>query len=174
MTGQAIAAQESTVRRGRRLGRKAWTALAALVLLPLAGLWVMVATDPDENIVLSRNQVVASAGGARAWRGTFWNHSDSLYTDLDAVILFLDAEGRPVGQARGAARRLDPGEVFHLEAPLPREAARIQMYQLRWTTGGTSVVLGPWRAWPFGYVQDSECGEIGLKIGACTPAREQQ
>lgn len=157
-----------------RLPRRkaAWAAAALLVALPFLAMWVAVATSDDENIVLSRNEVVRSAAGTRTWHGTYWNHSDSLYTALDVVILFVDRDGKPVGQARGAAARLDPGETFHLAAPLPAGAERIQMYQLRWTTGDVSVVLGPWRPWPFGYVQDRECGDLRLRIGSCTPARE--
>lgn len=161
-------------KRRRRRRRWAWAGVAALLLLPLAALWVMMATQDDENIVLSRNEVVSGASGERVWRGTYWNHSDSLYTDLDVVLLFVDGEGMPVGQVRGGADRLDPGEVFHLEAPLPAGATRIQMHQLRWTTYGTRAVLGPWRPWAFGYVQDEGCGDLRLSIGSCTPMRERE
>lgn len=90
------------------------------------------------------------------------------------MVLFLDPEGKPVGQARGGADRLDPGETFHLQAPLPEDAARMQVYQLRWTgPGGGSLTLGPYRSWPFGYVTDSECGDLRLAIGSCTPQRER-
>ena len=134
----------------------------------------LAATDPGENIALSRNEVERSASGQRTWMGTFWNHSDSLYTELDAVILFIDKDGKPVGQASGSADRLNPGEIFHLSAPLPAEAERVQIYQLRWTSdSGHRAVLGPYRPWPFGYVMDSECGAIRLKIGSCTPQRER-
>lgn len=145
--------------RRRRLWKWApWGIAAGLIVLPLLALFVMAATDHGDNIPLSRNEVVQSPSGERAWRGTFWNNTDSLYTDLDAVILFLDAEGKPVGQARGGAARLNPGQVFHLQAKLPPQAARMQMYQLRWTTGWRNVskVLGPYRPWEFGYVQASE------------------
>lgn len=158
--------------RGRR--RKwIWAAAALLMLPPLLVLWVIAATNPDENIVLSRSEIVRTASGERIWLGAFWNHSDSLYTDLDAVILFLDADNKPVGQARGGAARLDPGETFPLRARLPAAAARIQMYQLRWSSGGAHAVLGPWRPWEFGYVQESQCGDLGLRIGACTPQRKR-
>jgi hypothetical protein len=40
----------------------------------------MAATDRTENIALSRNEVVRTPSGERTWRGTFWNHSDSLRT----------------------------------------------------------------------------------------------
>ena len=157
----------------RRWRKWAWGAAAALILSPLAVLYVLAATDPDENIVLSRNQVIHQPSGTRLWRGTYWNHSDSLYTGLDVVLLFLDKDGKPVGQAQGEAARLDPGEGFHLQAPLPPEAVQIRMYRLRWTSYGNSVELGPFPPWPFGYVQHAECSEMGIRIGACTPAREQ-
>jgi hypothetical protein len=156
----------------RRWPKWAWAAAAAVILLPLAVLYVLAATSPDENIVLSRNEVVQQPSGERLWRGTYWNHSDSLYTDLDVVLLFIDKDGKPVGQVEGEAARLDPGEVFHLEARLPPAAQQVRMYQLRWTSYGNSVVLGPFPPWPFGYVQHAECSATGLRIGACTPARE--
>jgi hypothetical protein len=162
------------LRRWRRRAIATWAGLAALITVSLAAMFVMAATDPTENIALSRNQVERSSSGERIWRGTFWNHSDSLYTDVDAVVLFLDKDGKPVGQARGAADRLDPGETFHVEAPLPEEAERMQIYQMRWTSGSRHrAVLGPYRSWPFGYVMDAECGELRLKIGSCTPQRER-
>ena len=38
------------------------------------------------------------------------------------------------GTARGGADRVDPGDTFHLQAPLPADAMRMQIYQLRWTS----------------------------------------
>lgn len=161
------------LRRWRRRAIATWVVLGALLVLSFLAMFVMAATDDTDNIALSRNEATRTPAGARIWRGTFWNHTDSLYTDLDAVVLFLDKEGKPVGEARGAARRLDPGETFHLAAPLPEEAVRMQVYQLRWAReGGPLAALGPYRPWPFGYVTDSECGDLRLKIGSCTPQRE--
>ncbi len=166
--------EHEQLRRWRRLAIATWAGMATLAVAAFAAMFVMAATDPTENIALSRNEVVGAPSGERTWRGTFWNHSDSLYTDLDAVVLFLDADGKPVGQARAEADRLDPGETVHAEAPLPAEAARMQIYQLRWTREGTHrAVLGPYHAWPFGYVMDTECGALRLTIGSCTPQRER-
>jgi hypothetical protein len=166
--------EKDMVRRWRRRAIGTWIGLAALLVIAFTGLFVMAATDPTDNIALSRNDVVRTPAGARVWRGTFWNHSDSLYTDLDTVVLFLDKDGRPVGHARGGADRLDPGETFHLEAPLPAAAARMQIYRMGWTTNGSaSAVLGPYQPWPFGYVMDKECGDLRLKIGSCTEQRER-
>ncbi len=160
---------------GKRLRPKRrrwlWAAAAAALLAPFAAIFVLAATSPDENIALGRNRIVQAPTGERIWLGTFWNHSDSLYTRLDAVVLFLDQEGKPVGQARGGADRLDPGEVFDIRARLPREAVRMQVYQLRWTSGGHSEVLGPFQPWDFGYVNDAGCDDLRLAIGSCTPMR---
>lgn len=162
------------LRRWRRRAIATWVGMGAIGVVALAAMYVMAATDPTENIALSRNQVVNSTPGERSWQGTFWNHSDSLYTELDTVVLFLDQDGKPVGEARGGADRLDPGETFHLQAPLPAEAVRMQIYQMRWTSdGGHRAVLGPYRSQPFGYVMDTECGALRLKIGSCTPQRER-
>lgn len=158
----------------RRRAILTWTALGALAALALAALFVMAATDPGDNIALARNEVVQLPNGGREWHGTFWNHTDSLYTDLDTVVLFLDAQGRPVAQVDGGAKRLDPGEVFHLKTRLPDNAERMQVYRMAWTTGGgdAGAVLGPFRPWEFGYVTDAACDEVRLAIGSCTPQRE--
>jgi hypothetical protein len=161
------------LRRWRRRAISTWTVMAALVVVSFMVMFVMAATDPTENIALSRNEVVTTPSGERIWRGTLWNHSDSLYTDLDTVVLFLDKDGKPVGQARGGADRLDPGETFQLQVPLPAEAVRMQIYQMRWTSYGHRAVLGPYGSWPFGYVMDSECDELRLKIGSCVPQRDR-
>ncbi|MES2753987.1 MAG: FxLYD domain-containing protein [Pseudomonadota bacterium] len=161
------------VKRWKRRAIVTWVLGALLIFLAFAAAFVMAATDDTDNIALSRNQVVRAADGTRTWRGTFWNHSDSLYEQLDAVILFLDRDGKPVGQARGGADRLDPGEVFHLAAPLPASATRMQVYQLRWSReGGPRGALGPYRSWPFGYVMDTQCGEVRTKLGSCEEQRE--
>lgn len=165
---------EAELRQWRRRAKSTWAGLAAVLVLAFAAMFVMAAMDDTDNIALSQNDAVRTASGERVWRGTFWNHTDSLYTKLDAVILFLDRDGKPVGQARGAADRLDPGETFHLQAPLPEKAVRMQVYQLRWTSGGGGgLALGPYQSWPFGYVMDSECSDLRLKIGSCEPQRER-
>jgi hypothetical protein len=165
--------ENEQLRRWRRRAISTWGVMAALVVVSFMVMFVMAATDPTENIALSRNEVVRTPSGEHIWRGTFWNHSDSLYTDLDTVVLFLDKDAKPVGQARGGADRLDPGETFHLQVPLPAEAVRMQIYQMRWTSYGHRALLGPYRSWPFGYVMDSECDELRLKIGSCVPQRDR-
>lgn len=164
---------EVALRRWKRRCLATWIVLGALLVTALGTAYVVAATDPTENIALSRNEVVEMDGKERLWKGTFWNHSDSLYTGLDAVILFLDRQGLPVGQAEGAADRLDPGETFHIEATLPAAASHMRIYRLRWTSGGHRADLGPYRPWPFGHVMDSECGDLRFAIGACTPQRER-
>lgn len=165
---------DGTTRRWRRLAIGTWAILALLLLLAFATIFVLAATDDTDNIALSRNDVVAAPGGQRMWKGTFWNHSDSLYEKLDAIVLFVDRDGAPVGQARGGAARLDPGEVFHLSAPLPPTAAAMRVYRLRWSREhGPLADLGPYRVWPFGYVMDRQCGDTRLALGSCSEQREQ-
>jgi hypothetical protein len=140
-------------------------AIAALIAAP-AWLWFSIASSPDDEIVLSQNQVIPQEGG-RVWRGAWWNHTDRPYSDVEVVVLFLDKEGRPVGQVNGGPSSLDPGEAIHMEARLPPGAVNIRMYQLRWGSADQKVVLGPFQPWAFGYVQ-AECSEAGAKSGACT------
>jgi hypothetical protein len=73
--------------RWRRRAIATWASIAALVVIAFIVMFVMAATDPTENIALSRNEVLQTPSGERTWRGTFWNHSDSLYTDCDALRL---------------------------------------------------------------------------------------
>lgn len=163
---------DEQARRWRRRAIASWIIGAGLLLTAFAAIFVLAATDPGDNIALGGNRIVRTADGGRAWHGVFWNHSDSVYTDLDAIVLFLDRDGRPVGQARGGARRLDPGQVFSVYARLPRGTARLQLYRMRWTTGGGSADLGPFRPWPFGYVTDAGCDATRLWLGSCTPMRK--
>lgn len=168
------ATDNPALRNWRRLAIATWIGIGLILALAVMGTFAAAALADDENIPLVRNEVVRAPSGERVWQGRFWNHTDSLYTRLDAVILFLDEDGKPVGQARGAAVRLDPGEYFDFSALLPPEAARMQMYQLRWTgPGGGRVTLGPYRPWEFGYEQaPSACGELRLSLGSCYPMRE--
>lgn len=170
-----IAQDTSAAFKWKRRAIVTWITLGGLLLLALAAMFVMAATDPTDNIALSRNQVERAADGSRIWRGTFWNHSDSLYEDLDTVVLFLDARGHPVAQAQGGADRLDPGEVYHLSTALPESAERMQVYRMAWTTnGGAGTVLGPYRPWDFGYVTDEACDTLRLTVGSCTPQRARE
>lgn len=101
----------------------------------------------------SRNQVVRAASGERAWRGAFTNRTDRPYRDVAVEIRFLDPEGRPVGRASGRAERLEPGARLDLHAPLPPEAAGVQVWTLRWRAGEACVELGPYAQWSFGHLQ---------------------
>lgn len=138
-------------RRRFRLG--VFAGAGALIVLPLLALLVLVATDDGENIVLTRNDVVKAASGERVWLGTMKNHTDSEYRDVAVTIRFLDRFGRPVGEVGGQAARMVPGTSFDLKAPLPAQAADLQVHSLHWRTGEARRFLGPYRPWAFGYVQ---------------------
>lgn len=141
--------------RSHKLIIPTWTVLATLIVLPLFIMFVMAATDGDENIVLSRNDVITDASGNRTWHGTMMNRTDSQYREIAVTIRFLDPKGQTVGEASGSADILAPGENLNLQASLPSEAERIQVYSLQWRTGSRNVgrLLGPWRPWSFGYLQ---------------------
>ena len=140
---------------GRRLSIPVWAILAAIVLPALLAAWVMLATEDDSNIALSRNEVVTDPTGARSWYGTMTNRTDSQYREVAVVIRFLDSQGKPVAEVRGTAGRMEPGDDLKLQAALPAEAAQVQIYSLQWRTGRANVgrLLGPWAPWQFGYLQ---------------------
>ena len=161
--------------RWRRRAIATWAAIAALVVIAFIVMFVMAATDPTENPSRSAatkcyRRLRASAPGA-ARSGT--TRTASTRTSI-RWFCSSTRTASPVAQARGGADRLDPGETFQLQATLPAEAVRMQIYQMRWTTNGRHrAVLGPYRSWPFGYVMDSECDALRLKIGSCVPQRER-
>ena len=96
--------------RDRQWVIPAWSGITAIIMLPLLVLFVMAATDDDENIVLARNDVVTDASDARVWFGAMMNRTDSPYREIAVTVRFLDRDDRPVGEVRGRADRLEPGE----------------------------------------------------------------
>jgi len=48
------------------------------------------ALSDDENVVLSRNDVVTDTSGTRTWHGTMMNRTDSPYREVAVTIRFLD------------------------------------------------------------------------------------
>ena len=131
----------------------AWAGITSLIILPMLVLFVMAATDDDENIVLARNDVVTDASDARIWHGAMMNRTDSTYREIAVTVHFLDRDDQQVGEASGRADRLEPGETLQLQAPLPSQSESIQIYSLQWRTGNVGRLLGPWAPWQFGYLQ---------------------
>lgn len=132
---------------------RGFTFIAGIIVLPLLILFIVAATDDGENIVLTRNEVIESPSGALRWHATMTNRTDSVYRDIDVRFHFLDRDERPLGQASGSAARLEPGEQFAINAPLPDGAERIQVYSLEWKTADVARRLGPYAPWPLGYIQ---------------------
>ncbi len=161
-----ISSLESATRcLNRRLMVPVKWILTAAAVVPLAALYVIAATDDDENVALARNEVMDDGAGGRVWHGAMVNTanpvSPGVFREVAVTIRFLDGNGQPVGETRGRADQLEPGQAITLEAPLPPEAASIQMYSLQWRTGQRRVVgrlLGPWPSWPFGYLQYDPSG----------------
>ena len=88
----------------------------------------------------------------RKWRPAFITPSDGPYADVSVVMLILDRDGVPVGQARGRADRLGPGEGLDLETPLPAGGVAARVYELCWRADGERRTLGPHKQWQFGAV----------------------
>lgn len=125
----------------------------AVLLMAIATIVVLAASQRDEEVVLSRNEATQDPSGARIWQGAMLNRTDRPYQDVSVAILFRDRDGAPVAWTGGRVDRLEPGESLDLQAPLPAGAADMQMYSLRWRNAGHSAELGPYKPWPFGYVQ---------------------
>ena len=151
----AMAAANLGSRRWRRWAIAGWAIAALLVVLPLLAIFLMAVGAADENVVLTRNDVVQEGPRARSWRGAMTNVTDNVFRDVSVQILFVDRNGHAVGSTRGRAARLDPGEGLNLEARLPAQATGMQVYSLRMLIGpqgDEGAVMGPYARWPFGYV----------------------
>lgn len=131
--------------------------ILGLILVPMAVLWAILATDDGSNIALVRNDVTQNSSGIRTWQGEMGNTTDSQYREIAVEIRFLDGNDQQVGEVSGGADVLEPGKSFKLQAPLPAQAQAVQVYSLTWVTGRndkkTDPPLGPWAPWPFGHVQ---------------------
>ena len=137
-----------------------WWVVAALILVPLFAFFIVAGPmNHDENVALSRNEVVEDSSGGRTWHGRMANATNPIsagvFRDVAVTIRFLDGNGQPVGEISGRADQLETGEGIDLEAPLAPEAETMQVYSLQWRTGQPTwgVWLGPWPSWEFGYLQ---------------------
>ena len=105
-------------------------------------------------------QKLAEGAGAgnRTWYGAFQNASGSEDREVAVTIRFLDNNNGPVGEVRGQVERLAPGESLPLQGPLPKTAARMQVYSVQRRTGPDNLgrLLGPYRPWEFGVLQNPE------------------
>ena len=149
----------------------AWTILIALLLVPVAAFLIgrmaisLATNDAEEDIPLSRNEVVADGTGNRIWYGAFQNASGSEDREVAVTIRFLDNNNVPVGEVRGQVERLSPGESLPLQGPLPKTAARMQVYSVQRRTGPDNLgrLLGPYRPWEFGVLQNPEKHDFGKR-----------
>jgi len=131
---------------------KVWKILAALVILPILVLWFRVVHQDDEILALVRNEVVVDAAGQRTWTGSFANTHERPLRDVGVTVDFLDGQDRVVGKAQAEAGELLFGGRLELQAPLPRDAARLRVYSVQWRMDGRGVLMGPFREpWEFGY-----------------------
>jgi hypothetical protein len=132
--------------------------LAAIIALPVFFLYLRIASNPDDNVALTRNEVVENGADGRTWFGRFDGSSEDPYREVAVTIRFLDGNGQPVGEVSAQDNLLEAGEGLDLQAALPPEAVMMQMYSLQWRGGqeGERVsgeLLGPYFPWEFGYLQ---------------------
>jgi hypothetical protein len=132
---------------------KVWKILAALVILPILVLWFSVVHQDDEILALIRNEVVTDAAGQRTWTGSFLNTNERPLRDVGVTVDFLDSQNRTVGKAEAEAAELTFRSRLELQAPLPRDAARLRIDSVQWRMEGRGVLMGPFREpWEFGYL----------------------
>ena len=139
----------------------AWTVLVVLMLVPVMAFGIgklaigLSINDAEDDIPMSRNQVLVDAAGNRTWYGAILNPTDREYREVAVTIRFLDANNHAVGEVRGNAERLGTGESLALQGPLPRTAARMQVYSLQRRVGPENFgkLFGPYLPWEFGYLQ---------------------
>lgn len=132
---------------------KVWKILAALVVLPILLLWFRVVHQDDEILALIRNEVVTDAAGQRTWAGSFVNTNQKPLRDVGVTVEFLDGQNRAIGKADAEAAELTYRSRLDLQAPLPRDAAKLRIYSVQWRMEGRGVLIGRFREpWEFGYL----------------------
>jgi hypothetical protein len=132
---------------------KVWKLLAALLILSILVMWWRVVHQNDEILALVRNEVVISAEGQRTWSGSFVNTNERTLRDVAVTVDFLDSSDRAVASAEAEAVELPFGRRLDLQAPLPPEAVRLQIYSVQWRMGRAAALMGPFREpWDFGYL----------------------
>lgn len=137
--------------------------LAAIILLPVLFMYLLIASNPDDNVALTRNEVVENGANGRTWFGRFNGSSEDSYREVAVTIRFLDSNGESVGEISGRDDLLEGGEALDLQAALPPEAVNMQVYSLQWRAGeeGERIIgelLGPYFPWQFGYLQRDMSG----------------
>ena len=100
----AVALGVRTARReGTTVAIPLWWIVAALIVVPLLVFFVMAGPmNHDENVALSRNEVVQDSSGGRTWHGTMVNATNpftaGVFREVAVTIRFLDRDGQPVGE----------------------------------------------------------------------------
>lgn len=97
----------------------------------------------QDDLILTRSQLIREPLGGRTWRGALTNQGDRVYAGVAIEIRFLDRNGRAVGGLGGRADRLAPGGLLDLQSRAPAGAVGVRIESLRWTAGGTPHQRGP-------------------------------
>jgi len=135
--------------------KRHWVGIGVIAIAG-ASLGVLLGTaagEDDGSVALTRNEIARGSAGDQMWHGAFTNRTGDLHRNLYVEIRFLDRRGRRLGSVGGRAERLEPGESLTLDVPLPAQAASVQLSALRWRMRDVHAELGPYKPWPFGYLQ---------------------
>jgi hypothetical protein len=134
--------------------KRHWVGFGVVAIGAALGIWLGVAAGEDDgSVALTRNEIARGSAGDAMWHGAFTNRTGDLHRNLYVEIRFLDSRGRPLGSVGGRAERLQPGESLTLDVPLPPRAVSVQLSALRWRMRDVHAELGPYKPWPFGYLQ---------------------
>lgn len=97
----------------------------------LAFLFVLIATDPQDNLTLVESGVRAGASGTRFVTGTFRNNTDRSCAHVQVEIDRLKEDGSVVGRTLANTTNLGGGEAWNFDAPIVGEdAVRIRVVKL--------------------------------------------
>jgi hypothetical protein len=102
-----------------------------LALGILVGLFMMIATDPGDNVRLVDAGVRTGQSGGRFVTGTLRNNTDRSYSHVQVEINLLDENGSVVGSTVASTSDLGAGETWDIETPvLAENVVRFRMENL--------------------------------------------
>ena len=98
-------------------------ATGGLALVPLAFFFVLVATNPDDNLVVVDARFATTPRGVRVVSGAVENRTGRAYGNVQVQIDLLDSTGSVVGFSIAAASSIQGGQAWKFDAPVEGEGA---------------------------------------------------
>ena len=97
--------------------------ITGLALVPLAFFFMLVATDPGDNLVVVDAAFATTPQGVRVVAGAVENRTDRAYGNVQVQIDFLNAAGGVVGYSIAAVNTIPAGNAWSFAAPVDAEGA---------------------------------------------------